>query len=370
MLPPPGFHGSFEHAKAGAPTIEPHVENVRFLNELRLPGFGMGESWRDKGRGVSLKPNVRPLGFDRPSDVLDDIGVRNRLLRLCAVEDRNAHSPGPLPGDAPVGAVFNHRANPRATRLGKPIDPVHLFHHAPPKVLHVDSDEPLFGRTEDHRLAVPFGMRVAMVVRLGLEQPSQFSKAIDDDGVAILVGHARELPGLFGQDSPLIDRAKDGKPVLDPRVEVVSTMAGRSVNDTCALLDRHVVSQYADRSAIEDRMPELGSLEARPRDDASHFGLFPAQPFRHASHKVLRENVMAALDLHDGVFERGIEGDGQVRGDRPRSGGPNDAAYVVEPLRPSNLVFLQRKGNEDRLAGVIGIDDLRVGEGGSRGRAP
>ena len=69
-------------------------------------------------------------------------------------------------------------------------------------------------------------------------------------------------------------------------------------------------------------------------------------------------------DHAEGVFFLWVDGDGEVRGERPRRGRPNDERGVT------NRTARGGEGDMDRRVGALGVFHLGLGEGGVRPGAP
>src|SRR5581483_2047842 len=103
-------HGRMAHAG-----VEPDVQDIFFLGELRAAAAGALESrGRKLGRRAD-KPGVRPFALEDRGDVFADLPAHRRALTVVAIEDRNRHTPGTLARDAPVGPALQHAADALAS---------------------------------------------------------------------------------------------------------------------------------------------------------------------------------------------------------------------------------------------------------------
>ncbi len=197
------------------------------------------------------------------------------------------------------------------------------------------------------------------------------------DGPVGLVGRqARELPARFGgHAAAAVHRDDDGKVgvVVVADLEVLDAVAGSGVHAAGAALQRDVVAHNHERGAVEERVGglhilQLGALEGR--DDLVlglprflHGGFI--QRGRH------HEPLVPAADQR--ILELRADADGHVGGKGPRRRRPDHEIGVrqVGALRGEQpLVVRHAELDVDGIARVLGILDLRLGEGGFVVRAP
>ena len=96
-----------------------------------------------------------------------------------------------------------------------------------------------------------------------------FFQDLDDERVAFPDGLAEELRREDAPSKPCgieepaggIDRAIDRQAVLHADDIVFLAMAGSGVDGAGSLLQRDVIGDHAERSAIDERMPENGLVE-------------------------------------------------------------------------------------------------------------
>ena len=162
------------------------------------------------------------------------------------------------------------------------------------------------------------------------------------------------------------DGRVDLEPVLHAGREVVAAVARGGVHRAGALLERDVVGQHAERIAGVQRMAEPDLLELDPfharnrraERAPGHFGDLRGQRFG--------DDHGAAVHVVRGVVELGMEGDRQVRRDRPRRRRPDEDRHVAAGERRHargqflDAALSQRELDVDRRRRVIRVFDLRL----------
>ena len=212
--------------------------------------------------------------------------------------------------------------------------------------------------------------------RLAMPQPAALLQRRFD--VRVRVEHPLSGEHVDGVEevAARADRRVDVEAVAHARVEVVRAVPRRRVHRAGAGLERHVIAEHAERGARVERVHEadplhLLALEARERRgerDASGLGDFRRQRLRHDDH--------AAADLVRRVIEFRMEGDRQVRRNRPRRRRP-DQHRDVEALQlgdpAAELLGAGRREGEldvDRRRGVLLVFHFRLGKRGAAMNAP
>ncbi len=109
---PRQFLPLLHHRRVTDAGIEPDVKDVFLLAEGRAATGGTGAPLGKKGGPILLEPEIRPFLLHPAGDFFEEVGGNETLAAVDTGEDRNRHAPGPLAGDAPVGAVGNHSRNP------------------------------------------------------------------------------------------------------------------------------------------------------------------------------------------------------------------------------------------------------------------
>ena len=149
-------------------------------------------------------------------------------------------------------------------------------------------------------------------------------------------------------------------PYCWPDDVVFLTVAGSRVHRAGALFERDVIAQDAERIAFEERDAGRRCLPAaRPRISRALSASAQPQlpPWRFE--QIRGDDVDVAADFHGDVLELRVKGDGQVGRNRPRRGGPDQAA---------DLLARQRRIDLRRIATSVRNEPRWTGWSGSRTR--
>mmetsp|Transcript_109561 Transcript_109561/g.327519 ORF Transcript_109561/g.327519 Transcript_109561/m.327519 type:complete len:220 (-) Transcript_109561:1095-1754(-) len=198
-----------------------------------------------------LPPSVGAPLRDDALDVADDLRREQGLPAVFPVEGGDRHTPGPLPGDAPVAAPNDHGPHPVRIALGDELDLVHCLQHAVPEA--VDARKPLRGGARDDRLLAPPVVRVLVLVRPLQEEGAAGPQQLGDPRVCVRqhVGADERLHADALGEAPLVvDGRGHLETVLLPDVEVVRAVARRSVHKPCPGLRGDVVATEDHRSRV------------------------------------------------------------------------------------------------------------------------
>ena len=196
------------------------------------------------------------------------------------------------------------------------------------------------------------------------QQGALGAEEIDHARVGVEDLLARELRHLGQEPARLVDRAVDLEAVFHAREVVVPAVAGRGVHDAGAGVERDVLAEHADGVAVDPRVAEAQALQGLAlhlRDGLTQrdLRLVPARRRGGAQRLGDEQDVGRALDGIEGVVRLGMEGQGQVGGQRPGRGRPDDgedAPAVQVGVRRSELldvVVAQRELHVDGRARVL-----------------
>ena len=155
-----------------------------------------------------------------------------------------------------------------------------------------------------------------------------------EDGLGDLGGVlTREATESLLNDPGFIDRSDRGQVVLAPELVVLLTTAGRDVNDPGAffgadLLPRdHPMADTGLRGKVVERSVVLEVEQARAGKPVENL---VAALWRHDRFDSLLDQVVDLVVLPDlGVGEFRVDGAGDVRGQGPRRGGPDQQVLVI-----------------------------------------
>jgi hypothetical protein len=204
---------------------------------------------------------------------------------------------------------------------------------------------------------------------LAREQGALALEERDDLGIGVEHRLAGELRNLFGETSPVINRSVRRQAVARADDVVVMSVARRGVHRARAGIERHVIADDDERVAIDPRMPrghalELGAFEARQC-------LSEAELRAQALDERLRQDERTLAGANQHVRNLGIERDGEVRGKRPRCGGPDrERRCELRERRKRAGRVRHGKCHVDRLRAMVVVLDLGFRERRATVRAP
>ena len=379
-----------ERRRVGGARVEPHVEDVRLLVERGAAALRAGEARGQEVLRLAGVPRVGRLLLEDGSHVAREVGAEEDLAAALAVERRDRHAPQPLARDAPVGAGRDHVVDAllaparHPARLRDGLDGLLAESRLP----GVEGDEPLEGGAEDDRvLAAPaHGVRVGVLA--GREQVPALAHELDDLRVRVEDLLPGEVLDLGQEAAALVDGAVDLEAVAEAREVVVPAVAGRGVDDARAGVERDVVGEDARRVPVDPGVAEADLLELlplhlgerrteRPRGAGRVRLRAPPSLGRLAKARGEEQHLVAALDREEAVVEVGVEGEGEVRGQRPGRRRPDDGEDALagegRVLRGERGQLLrgEREAHVDlRRDVVLVVLDLGLGERGAAGDAP
>ena len=234
-----------------AARIEPHVENIAhhfvIVRMVRLAEeFGL----------AALVPGIDAMLSHCRDDARVHFGVLQIFARAVLHEQRDRYAPGALAAEDPVGAAFDHRADPAAALFGNEANAFDLGHGAAAQraaaaQFLVHRHEPLRrAAIDDLGLRAP-RMRVGMLVIVaGRKQRARFAQIVADRAfgrierlvdhaaatfLAVLVQIARAEPLPVVAVAPVgHDREDRLEPVGTAQQEVVLAMVGRHMDEAGA----------------------------------------------------------------------------------------------------------------------------------------
>ncbi len=158
---------------------------------------------------------------------------------------------------------------------------------------------------------------------------------IDDDRIGVPNGFAEKFFGqfagsAFGLEDAAggIDGAIDRDAVTLADDEIFLAMAGCGVDGAGALFESDVIAVEAEGIAIEKWMAEDNAIEFGAGEAREDF-LFPTESFGDLREKAFGDDGCAFRCIDDYVLILRVEGDGEVGGDGPGRGGPDESRDVV-----------------------------------------
>src|SRR6185436_10399117 len=117
---------------------------------------------------------------------------------------------------------------------------------------------------------VPPAMRVAVVIRLEMDQPSPLAQRLDDLRVRIEHREAFEQRRARDEAAVVADRVVDRQAVAPAHLVIIRAVAGRRVHGPGAGVERHVIAEDHGYFALVERVLEPQPLERLSLDLAEH----------------------------------------------------------------------------------------------------
>ena len=138
-------------------------------------------------------------------------------------------------------------------------------------------------------------------------------------------------------------------------------MARCRVNDSAALIERHVIGENGRARAIEKRMPELNAFELPSLPSAALARSLEAEFRKRCTHSILGEQKFARGRIHHHIFVIGMKSERAIRGKCPGSRRPGQRAYIGAKFLRLRIAH-NRKLHPDRRARVVFVFHFRLGQ--------
>ena len=293
---------------------------------------------------------------------------------LVAIQNYQRHAPIPLPRDAPVRPLRDHRVNPFSAPFRRPFHLGDFRKRARPDRTRtapraIQIDEPLFGGAENYRIVAPPAVRIAVRKFLFAEQRAAIAQQRHDDGIRLKHGLAFVFRQAFEIAAVSIDRRVRLNAIFLPGLKVLHAVARRGVHDAGALIERHVIGQNRWDSQIQKRMPEFQLRQIFPFPRPAHASCFKLQSIERRADQIRREQQRSRGSFgHDVIVVR-MKRERAIVRQRPGSGRPDHGTHArAEFFR--RRTWLDGKFHPDRRAGVIFVFHLCFGERGGIHDAP
>ena len=224
------------------------------------------------------------------------------------------------------------------------------------------------GCQEDDGIVAAPAVRVLVRERGAMPQAAALLEGFLDIRVRVEHALARKQADRIVEMPAGPHRRVDIEAVLEPRGEVVGSVARSGVHCARPGVERHVAGQHADRIAVVERVAEPDAFELRALHARDGRVERAADGLRHRRRELFREQHGAAVHLVRRVVEVRMKRDGQVRRDRPRGRRPDQDGHVATGKRRharAEFARARRRKRElhvDRRRRVILVLDFRLGE--------
>ena len=225
----------------------------------------------------------------------------------------------------------------------------------------VELDEPLLGRTEERRVLAAPAVRVRVVERTLGDEHAERPEVLDDLRVGVPDGEPREALHPGDEAPVVIDRVVDLEPERPPELVVLLPVARGDVDQPRARIHRDERRGGHLARAVDPRVTVLEAHEMAPGDPAD---LPRAVQARGRDEGVGQlggdDERLAAMGERDVRLVR-VDGDGEVRRERPRRGGPDHQGGRGR-VRRGRQRAEEREPDVDRRRALVLVLDLGLGE--------
>ena len=362
------FIGS-QHRLMRDPGVEPDIQRVRDL--LILPGPGA-----EQFGGVQFKPGLDPPLFDPGRDLLDQgRGVRVQFAALAVDEHGDGHAPAALPGDTPVGPVFDHAEDALLAPGRRPADRLNRGQGLPAQLFARHADKPLRRCAEDDRAFMPPAMRIAVPVGRLMQQGAGLGQFGQHGIIGLEHMLAREELRARQKTAVRADRIVHRQPVALAHDEVILAVSGRGMHRARAGRERHMLTEDERDFARIKGMPQGQALQCPPPAAPDDPALADARAGQHGLDQRLGQHQRLGAGIDQRIIIIGIDRDRPVGRQRPRGGRPDHHRHGagrvrrLEAGRQRALV----NGPEPRVNGHrarVFILNLGLGQGRAAVHAP
>ena len=370
----PQLRIGFQHAGVRDPGIEPDIQNVGDLVVL------IGLIAEQFGR-IQVVPDVgAPLRHPVGHLAHDPRTLWMRLAVLLVDEQRDRHAPGALPRNAPVGAIFDHRADPPFAPAGHPAHGTDGLQRIATQIRLFHPDEPLRGGAEGHRALVPPAVRVAVRIGCVSQQRAALAQHLDDGFVGLPDVQPFEQTSAGNEGAVAGNRIEHLQTVFLTDLKVLLAVTRGGVHRTGTGVQGHVFAQNHRRSAIVEGMAQLQMLQRGTLDrgqwrrirlaKSGHRAL--CQPFSQDQSQRLAIRI-AGLQHH--VVQLRMQRHREIGGQCPRGGGPDRdrvAGAVLWQTQPRSRIGAVGglKCHIHRRRDLVHVFNFGLGQGRAAVKAP
>ena len=364
----------FQHGGMAHTGIEPDVEDVRLLLEPRPAALGAAGSRRHQLFRFALEPDVGAVFPDKTDHMIENRLRHHLRPARVAIEHRDRDAPEPLARYAPVGPVLDHAVYPVASPGGNPGHRVDGGKGLLPEVVFLHGDEPLFRRAEDDRLLAAPAVRIGVPDLHLPEEGALLPEPGDHRTVGVKDELPREVLDVACELSIIVHGGVIFQAIRHPDLVVLLAVARSDMDRAGTGVEGDEGGEDQQALPVDQRMAALLPLhDGSGKLIEDLIGFIPEAEGLHAAvHKVLCDDEDLALDLHGHVEEILMEGDRQIRGDRPGGRRPDDDGDLLAGELRDALGNIGNAGkfDIDRRRRVVLVFDLRFRERGLARGAP
>ena len=204
-----------------------------------------------------------------------------------------------------------------------------------------------------------------------------FFEEFDDFGVGLEDVFAGEIGSIVGKATIGQDRVHiHADTVVAADFKVFDTVRRGAVDAAGARVEGDVFAIDEQTVALNEGVGEDEAIQRFATDGGD--GLprgFHAPALAHAVDEVLGDDEVAAAVVDEGIFEFGVQGDGKVRGQGPRCGGPDDDIHGIRRSGEIHATgelgsVTHGKAHVDGFRGFVFVFDFRFGQRGAAVQTP
>ncbi len=326
--------------------------------------LGAGEGDLVDERAVRVQPGL--VGAGQLGELR--AGADHREVVLRAAPDGQRGAPVAVAGERPVDVVVEPVAVPAVLDpLREPVGLLVLLEEA---VLDGGgADVPGRLRVVEQRGVAAPAVRVAVLVRQVPEEQTALLEVLGQLLVGLLEEDAADQRDVLLEGAVGAHGVDDGQPVGAAHLEVVLAEGGGLVDQTGAVLGRHVVRVHH----VVGRLRELDELERMLVRPALHLGAgeglpgpLPALAERLLDQRLGDDELLRTV-RRDDVRDAGVGGDGRVGHQRPGRRRPHQERGLAGQRAGGEREADVDGGVDDRL---VALGELVVGQARAAAGAP
>ena len=342
--------------------VEPYIEDVVLLADVVSSAFRALEALGKELGSRFFLPYLDPVDGNFVGDFVGDLCVNDLFAAVVAGKGDDRNAPVPLPRDAPVRSLFEHRRDPLPAPLRHKFDLRDLVKALLTEPCVVHRDEPLFGRPEDHRFVASPAVRIAVVDELArlVEKVSRVVEMLDDDRVCLEDMHPADDRYLGVDDPAGVDRSIGLEPVFQAGQIVVGTVSRSRVDAAGTCISCDVIGVNDHRIAVHKGVSRLHPLEAFCVKFAEIDRIFGFYGLDETVAEIGRDDKDFAVVFYCRVLEFRMKRDRQICRKSPRSRRPDHEVDLLA-LKLGKLVD-KRELYVDRRRIVHVVLDLSLGQ--------
>src|ERR1700735_1355534 len=217
-------------------------------------------------------PCVRAFALKKRDHVAQSFEIIEPFPTSVAIENDQRYSPEALARNAPVRPVDDHVVDALFTPCRQPLNFFDFVQRAAAErgrlrggnrcAAGIELYEPLFSGAKNHWFMAAPAMWIAVREFLFANQHPTFRQQRNDRGIRFEHRLAFVFRQAFDKAAVIIERSIGFQPISLAGCKVFGTMTGSGVNDSAALIQRDVISEYGRHAQLfQERMLTLNAFE-------------------------------------------------------------------------------------------------------------